>query len=115
MQDRITDNLSSVVKELLYLEALVSSLSNMIGAGVRAVAERHVEEVCAENITKFRSDMSRKRNQSSLSELFISFLAKVSRHFLVLSHQVNQYICYQHFHYIYWCVSVFSFTMFLLN
>ncbi|KAF7147324.1 hypothetical protein RHSIM_Rhsim03G0133800 [Rhododendron simsii] len=45
--------------------------------GVRAVAERHVEEVCAENITKFRSDKSRKRNQSSLSELFISFLAKV--------------------------------------
>ncbi|XP_058207139.1 protein HESO1 [Rhododendron vialii] len=46
--------------------------------GVRAVAERHVEEVCAENITKFRSDKSRKRNQSSLSELFISFLAKFS-------------------------------------
>ncbi|KAI8564116.1 hypothetical protein RHMOL_Rhmol03G0157200 [Rhododendron molle] len=45
--------------------------------GVRAVAERHVEEVCAENITKFRSDKSRKINQSSLSELFISFLAKV--------------------------------------
>ncbi|KAG5529201.1 hypothetical protein RHGRI_029779 [Rhododendron griersonianum] len=46
-------------------------------AGVRAVAERHVEEVCAENITKFISDKSRQRNQSSLSELFISFLAKV--------------------------------------
>ncbi|KAG5557829.1 hypothetical protein RHGRI_007913 [Rhododendron griersonianum] len=45
---------------------------------VRAVAERHVEEVCAENITKFISDKSRQRNQSSLSELFISFLAKFS-------------------------------------
>ncbi|KAG5552641.1 hypothetical protein RHGRI_010661 [Rhododendron griersonianum] len=59
-------------------------MSNMIGAGVRAVAERHVEEVCAENITKFISDKSRQRNQSSLFELFISFLAKVSRHFLVI-------------------------------
>ncbi|KAG5553539.1 hypothetical protein RHGRI_011415 [Rhododendron griersonianum] len=38
---------------------------------------RDVEEVCAENITKFISDKSRQRNQSSLSELFISFLAKV--------------------------------------
>ncbi|THG16321.1 hypothetical protein TEA_004919 [Camellia sinensis var. sinensis] len=45
--------------------------------GVRAVAERHIEEICAENINKFRSDKSRKINRSSLSELFISFLKKV--------------------------------------
>ncbi|CAL5322537.1 unnamed protein product [Camellia sinensis] len=44
--------------------------------GVRAVAERHIEEICAENINKFRSDKSRKINRSSLSELFISFLKK---------------------------------------
>ncbi|KAL6980589.1 Protein heso1 [Sarracenia purpurea var. burkii] len=46
--------------------------------GVRAVAERQIEEMCAENITKFRSDKSRNRNRSSLSELFISFIAKFS-------------------------------------
>ena len=53
-------------------------LSNMVYAGVRVVAETHIEETCAENITKLRSDRSRTRNRSSLSELFISFLAKVS-------------------------------------
>ncbi|KAH7860805.1 hypothetical protein Vadar_018196 [Vaccinium darrowii] len=46
--------------------------------GVRAVAERHNEEVCAENVMKFKSDKSRNRNQSSLSELTVSFLAKFS-------------------------------------
>ncbi|PSR93135.1 hypothetical protein CEY00_Acc27745 [Actinidia chinensis var. chinensis] len=46
--------------------------------GVRVVAETHIEETCAENITKLRSDRSRTRNRSSLSELFISFLAKFS-------------------------------------
>ncbi|GFZ15029.1 nucleotidyltransferase family protein [Actinidia rufa] len=41
------------------------------------LTETHIEETCAENITNLRSDRSRTRNQSSLSELFISFLAKV--------------------------------------
>ncbi|XP_028058126.1 protein HESO1-like, partial [Camellia sinensis] len=46
--------------------------------GVRAVAERRIKDTCTENINKFRSNRSRRRNQIPLSELFISFLAKVS-------------------------------------
>ncbi|GMP69267.1 hypothetical protein CsSME_00028591 [Camellia sinensis var. sinensis] len=46
--------------------------------GVRAVAERRIKDKCTENINKFRSNRSRRRNQIPLSELFISFLAKFS-------------------------------------
>ncbi|KAK6156186.1 hypothetical protein DH2020_010434 [Rehmannia glutinosa] len=42
--------------------------------GVRAVAEKHIEDTCAENINRIKSDKSRLINRSSLSELFISFL-----------------------------------------
>lgn len=54
-------------------------LSNMLHAGVRADAESRITETCAANIARFRSesDRSRLHNHSSLSELFISFLAKV--------------------------------------
>ncbi|KAK6933128.1 hypothetical protein RJ641_036022 [Dillenia turbinata] len=45
--------------------------------GERAVAERQIYDVCAANITKFKSG-SRKVNQASLSQLFISFLEKFS-------------------------------------
>ncbi|KAK3422514.1 protein HESO1 [Eucalyptus grandis] len=45
--------------------------------GVRADAERRIAETCAANIARFKSSIS-KPNQSSLSELFISFLAKFS-------------------------------------
>ncbi|CAL5343582.1 unnamed protein product [Camellia sinensis] len=45
---------------------------------VRAVAERRIKDTCTENINKFRSNRSRRRNQIPLSELFISFLAKFS-------------------------------------
>ena len=48
---------------------------NMLCAGERAVAERHMEEACAANIRRFRQ--VRWVNHSSLSELFISFLEKV--------------------------------------
>ncbi|KAL3732241.1 hypothetical protein ACJRO7_028988 [Eucalyptus globulus] len=44
--------------------------------GVRADAERRIAETCAANIARFKSSIS-KPNQSSLSELFISFLAKI--------------------------------------
>ncbi|XP_057804061.1 protein HESO1 [Salvia miltiorrhiza] len=46
--------------------------------GVRAVAEKNIEDTCAVNIKKIRSDRSRSINWSSLSELFLSFLAKFS-------------------------------------
>lgn len=46
--------------------------------GVRTVAEKHVEELCAANINRFRLDKSRGINQSSLSTLLISFFAKFS-------------------------------------
>ncbi|KAM7492003.1 hypothetical protein LguiA_034924 [Lonicera macranthoides] len=46
--------------------------------GVRDVAEKHIEETCAVNINRIKSDRSRRRNQISLSELFVSFLAKFS-------------------------------------
>lgn len=46
--------------------------------GVRTNAERHIAETCAANITRFRQQKFRPVNQSSLSELFISFLEKFS-------------------------------------
>ncbi|XP_059628091.1 protein HESO1 [Cornus florida] len=46
--------------------------------GVRADAERHIEETCAANIFRFKEDRSRIVNRSSLSELFISFLSQFS-------------------------------------
>lgn len=51
---------------------------NMVNdlTGVRSAAEKHIEETCAMNINRFRSDKSRKINLSSLSDLFISFLTK---------------------------------------
>ncbi|CAA3002787.1 HESO1 [Olea europaea subsp. europaea] len=51
---------------------------NMIDdlTGVRAVAEKRIEETCAVNINRIKSDRSRLINRSSMSELFISFLAK---------------------------------------
>ncbi|KAG8380743.1 hypothetical protein BUALT_Bualt06G0047800 [Buddleja alternifolia] len=45
--------------------------------GVRAVAEKHIEDTCAVNINRIKSNKSRLINRSSLSVLFISFLAKV--------------------------------------
>lgn len=50
---------------------------NMIDdlTGVRAVAERHIEDVCAANMNRIKANKLRP-NRSSLSELFISFLAK---------------------------------------
>jgi len=44
-------------------------------AGLRT--ERNIAEACAANIRRFRQDKSRRVNHSSLSEIFISFLAKV--------------------------------------
>ncbi|XP_047979690.1 protein HESO1-like isoform X2 [Salvia hispanica] len=46
--------------------------------GVRAVAEKNIEDTCAVNIKKIWADRSRAINRSSLSELFLSFLAKFS-------------------------------------
>ncbi|KAK4431715.1 protein HESO1 [Sesamum alatum] len=46
--------------------------------GVRAAAEKHIEDTCAVNINRIKSDKLRLINRSSLSELFISFLAKFS-------------------------------------
>lgn len=53
-------------------------------AGVRADAEKHIREICAAKITRFKSDKLRAINRSSLSELFISFLAKVINHIMML-------------------------------
>lgn len=44
--------------------------------GVRASAEKFIEETCAMNINRLMSNKSRASNRSSLSELFISFIAK---------------------------------------
>ncbi|KAH6802350.1 Nucleotidyltransferase family protein [Perilla frutescens var. frutescens] len=53
---------------------------NMIDdlTGVRTVAEKRIEDLCAVNIKRIKSDKSRSINQSSLSGLFLSFLAKFS-------------------------------------
>ncbi|CAN4101548.1 unnamed protein product [Withania somnifera] len=45
-------------------------------AGVRASAEKFIEETCAVNINRLLSNKSRVINKSSLSELFISFIVK---------------------------------------
>lgn len=44
--------------------------------GVRVTAEKYIEETCERNIKQYKSDRYRTRNRSSLSDLFISFLAK---------------------------------------
>ncbi|XP_050386164.1 protein HESO1-like [Argentina anserina] len=46
--------------------------------GLRADAEKHIEETCIANITRFKSDKLGAENTSSLSQLFISFLQKFS-------------------------------------
>ncbi|KAI4307587.1 hypothetical protein L6164_030760 [Bauhinia variegata] len=46
--------------------------------GVRADAEKLIAETCEANISRFKSDRLRPINKSSLSQLFISFLAKFS-------------------------------------
>ncbi|XVE69236.1 hypothetical protein DITRI_Ditri09bG0136100 [Diplodiscus trichospermus] len=55
----------------IYRANLVDDLT-----GVRADAERRIAQVCSSNIARFRS--SRTVNRSSLSELFISFIAEFS-------------------------------------
>ncbi|CAA0809454.1 Nucleotidyltransferase family protein [Striga hermonthica] len=46
--------------------------------GVRTLAEKRIEDICGANIHRIRSDRSRFINRCSLSDLFISFLAKFS-------------------------------------
>ena len=50
----------------------------MFHVGVRAAVERQIEETSAANIDRFKRDRSRAVNRSSLSELFVTFLAKVT-------------------------------------
>nr|GMD52911.1 protein HESO1 [Ipomoea batatas] len=45
--------------------------------GVRVTAENLVEETCAVNINRFKSNSSRAQNDSSLADLFISFIGKI--------------------------------------
>ncbi|KAJ0901181.1 putative polynucleotide adenylyltransferase [Helianthus annuus] len=51
---------------------------NMAGDlfGVRAIAEKNIEDICSVNINRIKSNRSRVINRSSLADLFISFLAK---------------------------------------
>ncbi|KAL6541808.1 hypothetical protein OROGR_011294 [Orobanche gracilis] len=53
---------------------------NMIDdlTGVRTVAEKRIEDICGVNINRIKSVKLRLINRSSLSELFVSFLAKFS-------------------------------------
>ncbi|TYG51859.1 hypothetical protein ES288_D10G294900v1 [Gossypium darwinii] len=46
--------------------------------GAKVDAERRIAQVCSSNIARFKSSTSRIVNRSSLSELFISFIAKFS-------------------------------------
>ncbi|KAK9913598.1 hypothetical protein M0R45_037409 [Rubus argutus] len=46
--------------------------------GWRDDAEKHIEKTCSDNIRRFKLNIFRPRNESSLSELFISFLGKFS-------------------------------------
>ncbi|KAL4575074.1 hypothetical protein LXL04_021915 [Taraxacum kok-saghyz] len=51
---------------------------NMAGDlfGVRAAAEKNIEETCNLSITRIKSDKSRRANTSPLADLFLSFLEK---------------------------------------
>ncbi|CAH1451138.1 unnamed protein product [Lactuca virosa] len=44
--------------------------------GVRAVAEKNIEDACSLSINRIKSDKSRRVNRSSLADLFLSFLEK---------------------------------------
>lgn len=44
--------------------------------GVRAVAEKNIEDTCSLSINKIKADRSRTINRSTLADLFISFLEK---------------------------------------
>ncbi|KAK1415541.1 hypothetical protein QVD17_31324 [Tagetes erecta] len=44
--------------------------------GVRAIAEKNIEDICGVNINRIKSDRTRMINSSSLADLFISFLEK---------------------------------------
>uniref|UniRef100_A0A7N0V3S7 Poly(A) RNA polymerase mitochondrial-like central palm domain-containing protein n=3 Tax=Kalanchoe fedtschenkoi TaxID=63787 RepID=A0A7N0V3S7_KALFE len=44
--------------------------------GIRETAQARIAETCAANIRRFKEDKSRRVNRGTLSELFISFLAK---------------------------------------
>ncbi|XP_009407504.2 protein HESO1 isoform X1 [Musa acuminata AAA Group] len=46
--------------------------------GWSSISERHIEDVCAANIERFRSRNFRRRNQSSLAQLVVSFFDKFS-------------------------------------
>ena len=61
----------------------------MFHAGVRAVVEGQIEETSAANINRFKRDRSRAPNRSSLSELFISFLAKVAPFAMIFTLRSN--------------------------
>ncbi|EYU19942.1 hypothetical protein ABFS82_06G073500 [Erythranthe guttata] len=65
---------------------------NMIDdlTGVRTVAEKNIEDICAANIHRIRSDRSRLINRSTLSALFISFLTKFAD---ICSRASTQGIC----------------------
>ncbi|URE08655.1 Zinc finger, CCHC domain containing [Musa troglodytarum] len=46
--------------------------------GWSSISERHIGDVCAANIERFRSRNLRRRNQSSLAQLLVSFFDKFS-------------------------------------
>ncbi|KAJ0979550.1 hypothetical protein J5N97_015024 [Dioscorea zingiberensis] len=46
--------------------------------GMTAVTERRIEDICLANIASFKSQISRSKNQSSLSQLLIAFFDKFS-------------------------------------
>nr|XP_043619531.1 protein HESO1 [Erigeron canadensis] len=46
--------------------------------GIRAIAEKNIEDIVSANTNRIKSDRSRMINTSSMADLFISFLAKFS-------------------------------------
>lgn len=51
---------------------------------MRAVAEKNIEDACSLSINRIKSDKSRRVNRSSLADLFLSFLEKVSLAFIII-------------------------------
>jgi hypothetical protein len=57
-------------------------------AGSGRFNEKSLDQICVENIAKFRRQNIGQRNQSSLSHLLASFFEKVIEHIVHYIHQV---------------------------
>jgi hypothetical protein len=56
---------------------VIFQMQIVASVGVDTEREREIEDICALNVQKFISHISSNRNQSSLTDLLVSFFDKV--------------------------------------